>query len=44
MPTYNVKVIYEAEIVAEDDCHAEEKDYELMEVIIPTVEVEEVRD
>jgi len=44
MPTYNVKVIYEAEIVANDEMHAEEKIYELMEVIIPGVEVEEVRD
>jgi len=44
MPTYNVKVIYEFNLEAKDDCHAEERAYERMEDCTPRVDIEEVED
>jgi len=42
MPRFNVKIIYEFEIEAKDDCHAEEKAYERMEDYVPDIEIEEI--
>jgi len=44
MPTYNVKVIYEFELEAKDEIHAEERAYERMEDCNPRVDIEELEE